>query len=117
MPGCTPGYVSREQGAVRVDRGLPAEMGVEHGGVGRYLPAADQVDEGGHGLALVDRVGDHALGPRGEPHRVEGGGVRDAVDAGVVALVELDVVVRQLPLDSDEARGLPCDAADLLAGL
>jgi hypothetical protein len=92
-------------------------MGIEHGGVGTYLPAADQVDEGGHGLALVDRIGDHALGARGEPHRVEGRAVRDAVAAGVVALVEVDVVVGQLPLDADELGGLPCDAADLVAGL
>ena len=57
-------------------------MGIEHGGVGTYLPAADQVDEGGHGLALVDRIGDHALGARGEPHRVEGRavGIDEAAD-------------------------------------
>jgi hypothetical protein len=35
----------------------------------------------------------------------------------VVALVEVDVVVGQFPLDPDELGGLPCDAADLVAGL
>src|SRR5579859_3411466 len=87
---------SGEQGAVRVERGLPAEVGVEHGGVGWYLSATHQIDEARHGLALVDRVGDHALRARGEPHRVEGGAVGDAVDAGVVTLVEEDVVGGQL---------------------
>jgi hypothetical protein len=31
---------SGEEGAVCVDCGLSAQMGIEHGGVGRYLPAA-----------------------------------------------------------------------------
>ena len=35
----------------------------------------------------------------------------------MVALVEVDVVVGQVPLDPDELGGLSCDAADLVAGL
>jgi hypothetical protein len=35
----------------------------------------------------------------------------------VVALVEVDVVVGQLALDPDKPCRLPCDAADLVAGL
>ena len=40
---------------------LAPEMGVEHCGVGLDFAAADQVDQPGHGLALVDRVEDDAL--------------------------------------------------------
>src|SRR4029078_9714098 len=75
---------SGEQRAVGVERGLTAEVGVEHRGGGLDFPAADHVDEPGHGFALIDRVGDHAFGAGGEPHRVQGGGVGNALSARAV---------------------------------
>src|SRR5881392_3267126 len=68
---------SGEQRAVSVERGLAAEVGVEHRGGRLDVAAADHVDEPGHGLALIDRVSDHAFGAGGEPHRIEGGIIGD----------------------------------------
>jgi non-heme chloroperoxidase len=107
---------SGEQCAVGVERGLAAEVGVEHRGGGVDFAAADQADQPGHRLALVDRVGDHAFGAGGEPHRIEGGVVGDAVGARMVVLVQLDLPVVQLALDADEPGGVPCDPGDLAAG-
>ncbi|CAM5484522.1 hypothetical protein SNARM312S_07965 [Streptomyces narbonensis] len=75
----------REQGAVTVEGGLAARVGVENGRVPADLSPLHQVDQTRHRLPLVDGVGDHALGAGGEPHRVEGGLVREAVDAGADA--------------------------------
>src|SRR5258708_30406182 len=60
---------SGEQCAVGVEGRLAAEVGVEHRGGGVDFAAADQVDQPGYGLALVDRVGDHAFGAGGESPR------------------------------------------------
>src|SRR6516165_7324758 len=106
----------REQCAVSVERGLAAEVGEEHRGGGLDFAAADQVDQPGHGLALVDRVGDHPFGAGGQPHRVQGGVVGDAVGARVVALVQLDLLIAQLALQPDEPGGVTCDPRDLVAG-
>src|SRR5215472_6984683 len=107
---------SGEQRAVGVERGLAAEVGVEHRGGGLDFAAADQVDEPGHGLALINRVGDHPFGTGGEPHRVQGGVVGDAVGARVVALVQLDFLIGKLTLQADEPGGVTCDPGDLVAG-
>src|SRR5689334_7423981 len=108
---------SGEQRAVSVERGLAAEVGIEHRGGGLDFAAVDHVDEPGHGFALIDRVGDHAFSAGGEPHRIEGGVVGDAVGARVVALVQLDLLVVNLALQADEPGGVTRDTGDLVAGL
>jgi hypothetical protein len=70
------------------------------------------IDEPGHGF--LDRVGSPS---RGEPHRIEGGVVGDAVGARVVALVQLDLPVVNLALQADEPGGVTRDTGDLVAGL
>src|SRR5829696_2076206 len=80
---------SGEKGAVAVQGWLAPQVRIEDGGVRADLAAADQVDQGRHRLPLVHRVGDHPLRAGGQPHRVHSGLIRDAVGAGVVALVQL----------------------------
>src|SRR5689334_2617656 len=113
---CRGMLASGEQRAVSVERGLAAEVGIEHRGGGLDFAAADHVDEPGHGFALVDRVGNHAFGAGGEPHRIEGGIIGDAVGACVVALVQLDLLIAQLTLQADEPGGVTRDTGDLTAG-
>jgi hypothetical protein len=43
------------------------------------------VEQPGYGLSFIDRLGDHAFGAGGDPHRIESRGVGDAVDAGEIA--------------------------------
>lgn len=79
LAGISRAVESAESATVGVEGGLPAEVGVKDVRALRDLAAADQVDQGGHGLALVYGVEDHALESAGEPDRVEGGVDRDAV--------------------------------------
>src|SRR3954466_3731189 len=92
-------------------------MRVEDGRVAVDLAARDEVDQAGHRLPLVDRVGDHALEAAGAPDRLERRLVGDPVRAGVVTLVEDDLVVAQLAADVDHLRRPAGDARDLGAGL
>src|SRR4051794_23797916 len=91
---------------VCAERRLAAEVGVEHVGVRRNLAAPDQVDQAGHRLPLVDRVGDHPLESSGQAHRVERAFVRDPVCAGVVAIVEHDLVIAKLASEPDQSAVL-----------
>src|SRR5579859_7046315 len=84
-----------ERSGVRVERRLPAEMGVEHGRAGCNLARPHEVDERGHGFALVDRVGDHALEPCTETDRLERVSVGNAVATGVPAVEQADLAVAQ----------------------
>src|SRR4051812_41793966 len=52
--------------AVSVERGRTPEMGVEHLRTLGEVSLLDEVDHALHRLALIDRVGDHGLSPRGE---------------------------------------------------
>src|SRR6185369_14804868 len=97
--GSSPGLA--EQGRVRVEGGLPAEVGVENRRGALDLATSDEIDEPRHRLSLVDRVRDHALEASGEAHRVERGGVRDAVGSGMVSVVEDDLVLAQVAPDAD----------------
>src|SRR5579863_5165319 len=78
-PPQAPHRALAEQGAVGVQGRLPAQVRVQDGGVLADPAGANQVDEGGHGLALVDRVDDHPFQPSGQPDRVQRGLHRDAV--------------------------------------
>ena len=77
------------------------------------LPARHEVDEPGHRLPLVDRVRDHPLEPRDEPHRLERPGSRDPVRALVVPVVEDDLVLAQVALQPDGRGGPAGDPGDL----
>src|SRR5689334_4331945 len=106
---------SGEQGAVSVERGLAEEVGMERRGGGLAVGGADHVDGPGNGFALIGRIGNHAFGAGGEPHRIEGGIIGDAVGARVVALVQLDLLIAQLTLHADEPGGVTRDTGDLTA--
>ena len=69
-------------------------------------PRADHADQPGHRLALVDRVGEHALRARGELDRLDRLLVGDAVGRAFVAGDERDLVGAQIAVDADRAR--PC---------
>ena len=103
--------------AIGVDRGLAAEVREQHVRVGRDVAGRHQVDQARHRLALVDRVEDHALEARSEPHRLVGRLDGDAVVVTRPALEHRDLVVAQLASDPDELGGVPGDAGDLVAGL
>src|SRR5690606_32571333 len=109
--------LSGEQCAVAVDGRLATEVGVEHVLAAADLAPVDQVDQPGHRLPLVHRVGDHALGARGQSHGFHRGVVGNAVDPGVVAPVGHDLLVAEIGLPPDAVGGVAGDAADLLARL
>src|SRR5215471_4423732 len=69
-----------EQRAVGVESGLAAEVGVQHGRVFTDVAGANEIDEGGHGLSLVDGVQDDALESAGQPDSVQRRGDGYAVD-------------------------------------
>ena len=100
-------------------RSAPAapEVRVQDGRVRGDLAALDQVDHARHRLPLVHRIGEHALEAGGEADRVERVRVGDPVGAGVVAVVEDDLVVAQLAADADQLRGPAGDPGDLVPGL
>lgn len=70
-----------------------------------------------HRLALVDGVRDHTLQASGQAYRFERPLVGDTVGAGVVTVVENDLLLAKVPVKTDQPRGVACDAGDLLAGL
>src|SRR5580693_2004014 len=107
VPGRLRRGCSAEQRAVGVECGLPAQMGVQHGGVRTDPAGADQVDEPGHRLALVHRVDDHALQAAGKPDRVQRGAHRDAVVVPGPARQHGDLVVPQVAAQADELGGIP----------
>ena len=116
----TPGIASAElrpERVVRVDRRLPAEVGVQHVRVRRDVAVAHEVDQAGERLALVDGVGDHRLELCAERHRLHRRVDRDAVQVARPALEHLDLVVAQLPTEFDQLGGVPGDARDLLGRL
>ena len=83
----------------------------------RNNPIIREVDEARHRFALVHGVRDHPLEAPHESHRIERRLVRDAVDPGVVALVELDLVIAEVALEPDQGGGPAGDPADLLSSL
>ena len=72
----------------------------------RDLAARHHVDQPRHRLPLVHRVGDHPLEAAGQADRLQRLLVRDAVRAGVVALVEHDLVVAQVARIARHTAGL-----------
>ena len=92
-------------------------MGVEHPRAGLDPAGLDEVDQRGHRLSLVDRVGEHAFEARAKPDRVDRLRVRDAVGAGVPLLEQDDLVVAELAAERDRLGGAARDAGDLLPGL
>src|SRR5579862_549158 len=108
---------SAEQGAVRVERGLAAEVGVEHGGVLVDPAGADQVDEPGHRLALVHRVDDHAFQATAQPDRVQRRPDRDPVVVPGPSRQHGDLAIPQFPAEPDQPGGVPRDLLDLGPGL
>src|SRR5437763_2390235 len=93
--------------------GLPTEVRVEHIRVARYLSPRDEVDQARHRLPLIHGVGDHPLEPPGETYRFKGRCVWDSVRAGVVAIVEDDLVVAQLASEPDQLGRVARDTRDL----
>ena len=82
-----------EQRAVGVQRGLAAEVCIQHSGIRSDVAAADEVDQGRHRLALVHRVDDHAFKASDEPDGIQGRVDRDAVIRSGPTLENGDLVV------------------------
>src|SRR5690606_38534939 len=92
-------------------------MGVEHGGVARDLAVPHEVDETGHGLALVDRVDDDALEPAGEVDRLDRAVDGDAVQVARPSLEDGDLVVTKVATELDELGRVAGDPGDLVPRL
>src|SRR5262245_9051464 len=73
--------------------------------------------EARHRLPLVHGIRQHALEARGEPDRLQRPVIRDAVDPGVVPVVEEDLAVEELATHADELGRPARDAAHLLERL
>ena len=80
-------------------------------------PGANEIDEGGHGLPLVDGVQNDALQPAGQPHGVQGRGDRDAVRLTGPALEHIDLVVAEVTVEADQCGGVAGDLLHLGARL
>src|SRR3954453_17034701 len=83
---------SAERTCVAVQRGLAAEMRIEHLRAGLDAAVPDEVDQSGHTFSLLDGVGEHAFEPGAQADRVDRLLVRDAVDAGVPFVEEDDLL-------------------------
>src|SRR6266508_847300 len=108
---------SVEDARVGVERRLPAQVGVEDGGILRDLARADQVDQSSHGLPLVDGVDDHALERAAQPDGFDRRLDRDAVEVPSPTLEDGDLVVSQIPAELDELACAAGDPSNLVAGL
>jgi predicted ATPase/DNA-binding CsgD family transcriptional regulator len=106
-----------EQRAVGVQRGLAAEVGVQHRGILADLAGQNQVDQARHRLAFVDRVEDHPLEPAGEPDRVDGGLDGYAVMVTGPSRQDGDLLFVKLTAEPDERCGLAGDLGHLRPGL
>src|SRR5436190_23895363 len=92
-------------------------MRVEDVRVAADLAAPHEVDHPGEALSLVDGVGDHSLETCARQDRVDRRPIRDAVRAGVVAIVEDDVFGPELSLEAELARGVLRDPGHLFVRL
>src|SRR5205823_12682401 len=70
-----------------------------------------------HRLSLVHRIREHALQTSAEPDSVDRLRVGDSIGPGVPAVEEDDLVLGQLPSETDCLRRAPCDSGDLVARL
>ena len=74
-------------------------------------------DHAVHGLALVDRVGQHAFLARAHADRLQCAGVGQAIFGAAVADVEHHVGIGDLAVEFDQLGGVLRDAQDLCLGL
>src|SRR5207342_2096634 len=99
---------------VRVERRLAAEVRVEHLRPGLDAAGPDEIDECGHRLPLVNRVGEHPLEPRAEADRVDCLLVGNAVRASVPLLEQDDLVVAKQALETDCVSRATGDSCNLI---
>src|SRR5690606_20109961 len=109
-PGLHAGLGS-EDAAVGVERRLAAEVGEEDVRVLGDVAVPYEVDEAGHGFALVDGVEDDPFEAAGEADGVDGRLHGDAVEVSRPPFQQGDLVVAQVAADADELGG---GAGDLL---
>ena len=96
---------------------MSAEVSVEDFGPGGDFPGTDHADQTGHRFSLIDGVGEHSFGSRGEVDGVDCLLVGDPVGRPFISVHNGDFVAPQIAADVDLLRGVGGDAGDLVDGL